>query len=149
MAKNTTTYHIVLDDQNLSFSFSKKDQASRKAVELLQQKWGYVAVVFTSGGKQVERFARRRITRHTPPFTKVIVLPEDLQDAVPDGYAAAYARYRNGAVVLRREEDLEEDTSRYAVLSTLSKEIVGYAETTRGAGALMRAMGEARKAAAV
>lgn len=148
MASNKN-YTIRLDDQDLAFTFSKKERAVAKALELLRQKWGYVAEVLTPAGNVSERFARRRITKHTKPFTKVIDLPEDLANVVPEGYAAAYARYRNGAVVLRREEDLEEDTSRYAVLSTLSKEIVGYSETTRGAGALMKEMGIARKAAAV
>lgn len=83
---------------------------------------------------------QRVITVHTPAFTKVIDLPEDLQKLVPEGYAAAYRRSRNGAIVLRREVDLEDDEARYLVISEAKGARVGGAPTTRAAGALMKGL---------
>lgn len=144
---SNTTYTVFADSVATDFTRSKKDKAVAEAVRLLKAKSAVKVEVRTQTDTVVFADKRRNVTKVTKPFTKVIELPEDLQNAVPEGYAPAYARYRNGAVVLRREVDIEEDDSRYAVLSVAELKIVGYAETTRDAGAIMKEMGAVRKAA--
>lgn len=147
MAKNTTKYTVRIDGVDTDFTRSKKETVVAEATRRLKAKEGYKVEVVTQAGNVVFTAARRKITKVTKPYTKTIELPEDLATAVPEGYAAAYARYRNGAVVLRREADIEDDDSRYAVLNVLTRTIAGYAETTRGAGQIMKGLGADRKAA--
>lgn len=142
-----TVYTVIADSTATEITKSKKEAAVAEAVRLLKSKAAIVVEVRTGAGTVVFTQKRRNVTVFTAPYTKEITLTEDLQKAVPAGYAPAYARYRNGAVVLRRETDEVEDPSRYAVLSVAQKEIVGYAPTTRAAGALMKEMGKVRAAA--
>lgn len=145
---SNTTYTIVLDTVAVDFTRSTKQTVINEANRLIKSKAGYKAEVVTSGGKVVHTVSRRKITKFTPAYTKTVELAPELAAAVPEGYAAAYERLRNGAVVLRRENDIPEDPSRYAVLNTLTKVIEDYAATTRDAGQIMKAMGKARKTAA-
>lgn len=140
MARNATTYTLVIDGTATDFVRSTKATVIKEADARIAAKDGYKAEVVTSGGKTVHTVSRRKITKFTRPFTKVIDVPEDLADLVPAGYAAAYARYRNGAIVLRRESDIVEDPSRYAVISIVARSIAGYAATTRDAGQIMKSL---------
>lgn len=142
-----TAYTVTVDSVATDFTRSKKESAVAEATRRLAAKEGYVVEVVTQTGTVVFRAARRRVTKFTKPFTKVVELPSDIAGLVPDGYAAAYIRSRNGAVVLRREADIEDDDSRYAVLDIVANTLAGYSETTRGAGQIMKALGAARKAA--
>jgi hypothetical protein len=135
-----TTYALVIDGTTTDFVRSTKATVVKEADNRIARREGYKAQVVTSGGKVVHTVSRRKITKFTPPYTKVIEVPEDLKDLVPAGYAAAYARYRNGAIVLRRESDIVEDPSRYAVISIVAKSIAGYAATTRDAGQIMKSL---------
>jgi hypothetical protein len=147
MSKNTTTYALIVDDVVTDFVRTAKQPVIHEANLRIAAKKGFKAQVVTSGGKIVHTVARRKITKHTKPFTKVIDLPEALAALVPEGYAAAYRRPRNAAIVLRRENDIPEDDSRYGVIDEIAGEFAGFAETTRDAGQLMKALGAARKAA--
>lgn len=149
MAKNTTTYTVVLDGANTDIVRSKKESAVNQARTLLADRKGYRVQVVTGAGTVVFEAARRKITKFTKPFTKVVDLPEDIAALVPEGYAAAYTRPRNGAVVLRMEDpEVVEDPSLYAVLDTVAKTIADFAATTRDAGQIMKSLGKSRKVAA-
>jgi hypothetical protein len=145
----TTRYVIAIDGANTDVKYSKKDRAINAARTHLAKKDGYVVQVFTEAGTEVFKAARRKVTKFTAPYTKTIDLPENLAALVPNGYVAAYARHRNGAVVLRLEDqDIVEDPSLYAVLDTVAGTLAGYAPTTRDAGKLMKALGASRKTVA-
>lgn len=129
------------------FTRSEKAKAVAEANRITQeQKFG--ARVVTGAGNVVHENAypkQRVITVFTKPFTKVIELDEELQTLVPEGYVAAYRRPRNGAIVLRREvdvelEDGEQDEARYLVISEAEGARVGFAPTTRVAGKLMQGL---------
>jgi hypothetical protein len=143
MSKNRTSYTVRIDGVDTDFSRSKKETAVSEATRALKAREGYVVEVVTGTGTVVFTAARRKITKFTKPGTKLVTLSDTVAALVPEGYAAAYERPRNGTVVLRREADIEEDDSRYAVLDVIAKGIVGYAETTRGAGQIMKTLGRA------
>jgi hypothetical protein len=80
---------------------------------------------------------KRVITRFTKPYTLTIDLGgEDLVALVPEGYVPAYHRPRNEAFVLRNDEKKGTDEF-YLVLDHSGNEL-GFAMTTRAAGALMK-----------
>jgi hypothetical protein len=148
MSKNRTAYTVRVDGVDTDFVRTTKATAVTEAERRLSAKEGYKVEVVTQTGTVVFTAARRKVTKVTKPFTKVIEVSPEIAALVPEGYATAYERPRNGTVVLRREADIEEDDSRYAVLDTVAKAIAGYAETTRGAGKIMKALGRGKVRAA-
>ena len=148
MSKNRTAYTVRVDGVDTDFVRTTKATAVTEAERRLSAKEGYKVEVVTQTGTVVFTAARRKVTKVTKPFTKVIEVSPEIAALVPEGYATVYERPRNGTVVLRREADIEEDDSRYAVLDTVAKAIAGYAETTRGAGQIMKALGRGKVRAA-
>lgn len=150
----TTTYTVQAANEQGEFvatglKASKKDVAVAKA-EALRAEQKVAVQVVTGAGTVVFEAAKpklRVITVHTKPYTKDITdaLPDEVRALVPEGYTAAYRRPKNGAVVLRREVDLEledgeQDEQRYLVISEVKGKRVGFAPTTRAAGALMKGL---------
>lgn len=144
MTKNRTAYTVHVDGVATDFTRTTKATVVTEAERRLAAKDGYKVEVVTQTGTVVFTAARRKVTKVTKPYTKVIEVSPEIAALVPDGYATSYERPRNGTVVLRREADIEEDDSRYAVLDTVAKSIAGYAETTRGAGQIMKSLGKAK-----
>jgi hypothetical protein len=144
MGKNRTTYTVHVDGVATDFTRTTKATVVTEAERRLSAKEGFKVEVVTQTGVVVFTAARRKVTKMTKPFTKTVEVSPEVAALIPEGYAAAYERPRNGTVVLRREVDLEEDDSRYAVLDTVAKAISGYAETTRGAGKIMKALGRGK-----
>lgn len=73
------------------------------------------------------------VTKHTKPFTKTIALPKGLH--LPKGYAAAYERPKNDALVARNLKASKDE--RYVVVRRTSGEVLGFTATTREAGQVM------------
>ena len=145
MTKNRTAYTVHVNGEATDFTRSTKATAVAHAEAVLAEKGNWKVEVVTQTGTVVFTAARRRPERfRARPFTKTVELTPDVAALVPEGYAAAYERTRNGTVVLRREADIEDDDSRYAVLDVVAKSLVGFAETTRGAGQIMKALGTAK-----
>lgn len=145
MTKNRTQYTVLVNGETTDFTRSKKETAVAHAQSVLAEKGNWKVEVVTQTGTVVFSAARRRPERfRARPYTKTVELTPEVAKLVPEGYAAAYERTRNGTVVLRREEDIVEDPSRYAVLDVVAKSLVGFAETTRGAGKIMKALGSAK-----
>ena len=145
MTKNRTQYTIVVNGETTDFTRSKKETAVAQAQAVLGEKGNWKVEVVTQTGTVVFTAARRKPERfRAPAYTKTVALEPEIAALVPEGYAAAYERTRNGTVVLRREEDIVEDPSRYAVLDVVAKSLVGFAETTRDAGKIMKALGNAK-----
>lgn len=143
---HTTTYTLVVDGTATDFVRSTKQTVINEANRQIKEKLGYkFEVVTTASGKSVYRVARRHVTKFTKPYTKTVDLTPELAALVPAGYVAAYARPRNGAVVLRVvDKDLVEEDSRYAVLDVIVGSLAGYAPTTRIAGKIMKALPASR-----
>lgn len=148
MSKNRTAYTVRVDGVDTDFTRTTKATAVTEAERRLTAREGYKVEVVTQTGAVVFTVARRKVTKVTKPFTKVVEVAPEVAALVPEGYATAYERPRNGTVVLRREADIEDDDSRYAVLDTVAKAIAGYAETTRGAGQIMKSLGRGKVRAA-
>lgn len=144
----TTVYNVFADDVKVD-SRTKKDRAVLRARDILGKKEAYVVRVETEAGTEVFKAARRKVTVFTKPYTKTIDVSDELKALVPAGYVAAYARLRNGAMVLRREDEdeiqIEVDDSRYGVIDTVAGQFAGFAATTRDAGKIMKSLGAARK----
>lgn len=143
----STKYTLFVSGEATDFTRSTKSTVVDEAVAVradqkveVEVKTGAGTTVFYAAAPK-----QRVITVFTKPFTKVVPLSDAEAGLVPQGYAPAYKRPRNGAVVLRRESDIPEDPSRYAVLDTVLAAIVGYAETTRAAGKIMEKVGASRK----
>jgi len=137
-------YTITLDGE-IYATRSAKDSAINVAATAIAKREGYRAQVLTPAGNVVHTVARRKITVHTKPYTKVVELAPEVAALVPAGYVAAYERPQNGTVVLRKEDDeLVEDPALYAVLDAVAKSIAGYAGTTREAGQIMKRLGKAK-----
>lgn len=73
MASNTK-YTVQIDGVATDFTRSKKESAVTEATRRLKAKEGFVAEVVTQTGTVVFRAARRRVTKHTKPFTKTVEL---------------------------------------------------------------------------
>lgn len=144
MSKNRTAYTVHVDGVATDFTRTTKATAVTEAERRLTAKEGFKVEVVTQTGTVVFTAARRKAAKVTKPFTKVVEVAPEVAALVPEGYATAYERPRNGTVVLRREADIEDDDSRYAVLDVVAKAIAGYAETTRGAGKIMKNLGKAK-----
>jgi hypothetical protein len=142
-----TKYTVQFDGVDTDITRSKKETAVALATQALRDKKAYVVTVRTDAGTEVFKAARRKITKFTKPYTKVVVLKPEHQALVPEGYDAAYERPRNGAVVLRiADQDIVEHDELYAVLDTVTGVLVDYAPTTRAAGQIMKALPKARVA---
>lgn len=89
--------------------------------------------VETENGKVVFEAAAPKRIKMSPPYTRVVSLPEDVE--VPDGFRVAYHRPRRKVAVLH---DVHEG---YRLLNTetseLSEEVF---ETTRDCGAAMKTL---------
>jgi hypothetical protein len=150
VTKNRTQYTVLVNGETTDFTRSKKETAVAQAQAVLGEKGNWKVEVVTQTGTVVFEATRRKPERfRAKPFTKTVTLEPEIAELVPEGYAAAYERTRNGTVVLRREADIEDDDSRYAVLDVVAKSLVGFAETTRAAGAIMKALGSAKDRATV
>jgi hypothetical protein len=145
VTKNRTQYTVLVNGETTDFTRSTKATAVAHAESVLGEKGNWKVEVVTQTGTVVFTATRRKPERfRAPAYTKTVRLAPEIAELVPEGYAAAYERTRNGTVVLRREADIEDDDSRYAVLDVVAQELVGYAETTRAAGAIMKALGAAK-----
>ena len=136
-------YTIFQAGQATDFARSTKATVVTEAERLRKSKVRDLLEVRTEAGNVVfalKEVKARVITKHTKPYTKTITLPAELQALVPAGYATAYERPRNDAVVLRREAEVEDDDSLYAVMQRSTGVIVDYAPTTRAAGQIMKSM---------
>lgn len=139
MSTNYTLFaQVDVDGEFTSTEFTRATKSTVVAAAEAYRVENKVAVeVRTAAGTTVFSLSRpkqRVVTRFTKPFTKTVTLREG---TVPDGYVAAYERPQNHAAVLRNED--AEDESRYAVMDTATSTLIGYAATTRAAGALMKA----------
>ena len=115
--------------------------ARRKA-----EKVGYRVV--TASGTVVAEASKpnqRVITFFTKPYTRTQEVGEAAA-LLPEGYVSAYARPRGGAV-LGRNMNAPKD-ARYVVVDERTNETLGFAPTTRAAGAIMTALTAKRKAEA-
>jgi len=135
-----TTYNLNVGGIAVGFARSTKATVVAKAEETRKGGEKSAITVTTDAGNvvfELKAAKQRLITKKTKPFTKVVELPEALLALVPDGYVAAYTRPRNDAAVLRNEG--AEDEERYAVSRLSTGEFLGFAGTTREAGAIMKA----------
>ncbi len=140
MSNNTTTYTAFLNDEATDFSRSTKATVV-KHVEGLRQAGEKGALEVRTGTGHVafalKAIKTRVITKHTKPFTKTVEVPKALQALVVKGYVVAYTRPQNDTAVLRSKKAPK--TESYVVTRLSTGAILGYAETTRGAGAIQKA----------
>lgn len=144
-----TTYTAFIGDTATDFTRSTKQTVVDHVTALRKNGERSELTVRTQAGNVVfglKESKKRVITKHTKPFTKTITLPKELAKLVPAGYVAAYERPTNDATVLRNENAPEPE--RYAVTRRSTGEFVGFAETTRDAGQIMKAMRAEAKALA-
>lgn len=139
MAQNTK-YTARLNGEALDFTRSTKAtvvahvEALRKGGEK-----GLLEVTTATGhvAFALPAIKTRVITKHTKPFTKTVEVPKALQALVLKGYVVAYTRPQNDTAVLRSKKAPKSEA--YVVTRLSTGEVLGHAETTRGAGAIQKA----------
>lgn len=134
----TTTYIIRINGVQSEKTYGKKDRAVAVATEAFEN-GARVVTVHTASGTEVFTAAKAKVGA-AAPYTRLVTLRTEHLALVPLGYAPAYERRRNGAVVLRRENDIPEDPERYAVLDTTNGLLAGFGGTTRHVGQIMKSL---------
>lgn len=120
----TTTYTIFAGDVEVGTK-SKKSTAVDLARQARAERGVDVRVV-TQAGTEVFVLAAPKKIKMSPPYTRVVDLPEGV--VVPDGMRVAYFRPRRNAAVLHDGEE-------YFILDTASNELRDETfATTRDAG---------------
>lgn len=138
--KTNTKYTARINGTDTDFSRSTKATVVAH-VEALRKggEEGLLEVVTATGhvAFALAPVKHRVITRHTKPFTKTVEVPAALRKLVLKGYEVAYTRPANDTAVLRSKKAPK--TEAYVVTRLTTGAILGYAETTRGAGAIQKA----------
>ena len=149
-------YILTIDGEQTDFARATKSTVVDEMTKVRKGGEKRALSVVTDKGSvvaELKAVKTRLITKHTKPYTKTIELPAELAALVPEGYAAAYERPTKDAVVLRRESDeveaFDENAAefRYTVVQRSTCDLLGYAPTTRVAGAVMTKRERLKKSA--
>lgn len=138
--KTNTKYTAFIADEATDFTRSTKatviahveglrKNGEKGALEVRTQT-GHVAFA-------LKAIKTRVVTVHTKPFTKTVEVPASLRKLVLKGYEVAYTRPQNDTAVLRSKKAPKSEA--YVVTRLSTGEVLDYAETTRGAGAIQKA----------
>lgn len=140
----STKYTLFVNDEATDFARSTKATVVAEALATRKGGEKNAIDVRTQAGTVVfalKPVKSRIVTVFTKPYTKTVEVDDAIRALLPAGYDVAYTRPRNDAAVLRSQEAPR--SSQYAVTRLSTGEVVGYAPTTREAGAIMKAMANA------
>lgn len=130
----STKYTVFVNDVELEGSFSKKDKGIAAAEAAAKADKRAHVELRTASGTTVHEIKGVKTIKMSPPYTRVVNLPEGV--VIPEGVRVAYTRNRKNLAIVHDfgMEDGPYQVVRYTDGEVLASEL----ETTRDAGAFCK-----------
>lgn len=142
MSKNTTQYTVLVNDEALEQTWTKKAKAVEAAEAAAKADKRANVKVQTGAGNTVHEIKGRKRIKMSPAYTRVVDLPEDAK--IPEGMRVAYTRNRKNLAIVH---DFDAEEGPYEVVNFKTGEVLATElETTRDAGAFCKTVPAPAKA---
>jgi hypothetical protein len=137
MAKNATTYTVLVNDAAQEKTFSKKAKAVEAAEAARKAEKRATVQVVTGAGTVVFELKGPKTINMSKPYTREVELPEGF--VIPEGLRPAYTRMRKGLVILHDPTGGEEGEGSYSVHDAkTNRTLISGLPTTRASGAFCK-----------